>query len=65
MEYEFLDPQSEKNKLWEEARQWAVAEILAKYHKELKEAHSKQFSRLTQRAPDGLPRATKEDDPEK
>jgi len=45
-----MDPESEKQKLWEEARQWAVAEILAKYRKELKEAHSRQFIRLRKRA---------------
>ena len=43
-----FDP--EQTKLWEDARGWAIAEILAKYHKELAEAHSRQFSRLTQRA---------------
>lgn len=45
-----LDP--EQTKLWEEARGYAVAEILAKYRKELAEAHSRQFSRLTKRALD-------------
>lgn len=45
-----LDP--EQTKLWEEARGYAVAEILAKYRKELAEAHSRQFSRRTKRAAD-------------
>lgn len=38
--------------LWDEAREWAVCEILAKYRKELAEAHSNHFRRLTKRAGD-------------
>lgn len=41
-----LDPKQQE--LWEEAREYAAAEILAKYRYELKETHFKQFSRLTQ-----------------
>lgn len=36
----------EQQKLWEEAREWAVAEILSKYHKELIENQRKHFIRL-------------------
>lgn len=42
----------EQAKLWEEARGYAVAEILAKYRKEFAAAHSRQFSRLNKLAAD-------------
>lgn len=43
---EFMNPEDEENKLWEEARGWAVAQILAKYHNELLEAQREHFKRL-------------------
>ena len=50
MSEKILNP--DEQKLWEEARGWAAAEILAKYHEEFQQAHEKQFSRLTKRAAD-------------
>lgn len=39
---------SEKEKMfWEEARGWAVCEILAKYRNQLAEAHINHYRRLT------------------
>lgn len=37
----------EEQILWNQAREWAVAEVLAKHYKELKESQSKHFKRLT------------------
>ena len=50
MSERILNP--DEQKLWEDARGWAAAEILAKYYKEFQQAHEKQFSRLTKRAAD-------------
>jgi hypothetical protein len=41
-----MQPDSRQQVLWEEARAFAVAEILAKHSKELAEKHSEHFRRL-------------------